>query len=208
MSNAATAARRLPDGWRWVMLGEVCEVVGGSTPDTGNPSYWNGKIAWVTPTDLGKLSDIAITETERYITHAGLESCGARMLPTDAVVMSSRAPIGHLAIAGTSLCTNQGCKSFVPNLDIDSLFLYWALKQAIPDIQALGSGATFSEVSKSALERFAIPLPLLAEQQRIAAILKKQMAAVEKARAAAEEKLEAIDAMPSALLRKAFAGKV
>ena len=198
----------LPDGWQWVMLGEVCEVIGGSTPDTGNSSYWNGKIAWVTPTDLGKLSDIAITETERYITHAGLESCGARMLPTDAVVMSSRAPIGHLAITGTSLCTNQGCKSFVPNIDIDSLFLYWALKRAIPDIQALGSGATFSEVSKSALERFAIPLPLLAEQQRIAAILKQQMLAVEKAQAMAAEELDAIDAMPSALLRKAFAGKV
>ena len=208
MSNDATALGRLPDGWRWVRLGEVCEVIGGSTPNTGNPSYWNGRIAWVTPTDLGKLFGIAITKTERSITDAGLENCGARMLATGAVVMSSRAPIGHLAIAGTSLCTNQGCKSFVPNPDIDSLFLYWALKRAIPDIQALGSGATFSEVSKSALERFAIPLPPLAEQRRIATILKKQMAAVEKARAAAEEELDAIDAMPSALLRKAFAGKV
>lgn len=186
------------------MLGEVCEVIGGSTPDTGNSSYWNGKIAWVTPTDLGKLSDIAITKTERYITHAGLESCGARMLPMDAVVMSSRAPIGHLAIAGTPLCTNQGCKSFIPSPDIDSLFLYWALKRAIPDVQALGSGATFSEVSKSALERFAIPLPSLAEQQRIAAILKKQMAAVEKARAASRERLEAVKALPAAFLRHVF----
>ena len=204
MSDAVIASGCLPDGWRWGRLGQVCEVIGGSTPDTGNSSYWNGEIAWVTPTDLGKLSDMAITKTERCITHAGLESCGARMLPMGTVVMSSRAPIGHLAIAGTLLCTNQGCKSFVPNSDIDSLFLYWALKRAIPDIQALGSGATFSEVSKSALERFAIPLPPLAEQQRIAAILKRQMTAVEKARAAAHDRLEAVRALPAAFLRHVF----
>lgn len=198
--------RRLPSGWHWARLGQVCEVVGGSTPDTGNLDYWDGDIAWVTPTDLGKLSDIRITTTARRITPAGLRSCGTEMLPIGTVVMSSRAPIGHLAIADVSLCTNQGCKSFVPTSGIDSDFLYWSLKQAVPEIQALGSGATFTEVSKSALQQFAIPFPPLAEQRRIAAVLREQMAAVGKARTAAQARLEAVKALPAAFLRQVFNG--
>jgi type I restriction enzyme S subunit len=198
----------LLDGWRWVKLGEVCKLVGGSTPDTGTSDYWDGEIVWVTPTDLGKLSDMTITTTGRRITPAGLQSCGTEMLPIGTVIMSSRAPIGHLAIAGVSLCTNQGCKSFVPSPDVDSVFLYWVVKQSVPDIQALGSGATFAEVSKSALQQFAIPLPPLAEQWRIAGVLREQMAAEEKARAAAEEELNTINALPAALLHRAFNGEI
>ena len=94
--------------------------------------------------------------------------------------MSSCAPIGHVGIAGVPLCTNQGCKSFVPGPDVDSAFLYWSLKWVVPDLQALGSGATFTEVSKSHLQRFEILLPPLAEQKRIAATLNEQMAVVER----------------------------
>ena len=199
------AAKSLPPGWKRVKLGEVCEVVGGSTPDTKEPSYWSGEIPWATPTDLGRLAVNTITATERYITQSGLNSCSTRMLPVGAVVMSTRAPIGHLGVAGIELCTNQGCKSFVPSDDVDSLFLYWALKKSVPAIQALGSGATFTEVSKSALQRFEIPLPPLPEQRRIVARLDQQMAAVEKARAAAEEMLQNISSLKAAFLREIFA---
>ncbi len=198
----------LPVGWRWAKLGEVCEVIGGSTPDTGNSAYWNGDIAWVTPTDLGKFTDITILATSRQITLSGLQNCGTQMLPVGSVIMSSRAPIGHLAIAGVSLCTNQGCKSFVPGMGVDSVFLYWAIKRAVPDIQALGSGATFAEVSKSILYQFEIPLPPLPEQQRIVALISEQMAVVEKARIAAEAELKAINTLPAALLRRAFNGEI
>ena len=199
------AKRPLPEGWRWARLGDVCDVIGGSTPDTNNPSYWSGEIAWVTPTDLGKLSNKTITKTDRYITPVGLDSCSAQMLPAHAVIMSSRAPIGHLAIAGIALCTNQGCKGFVPNSGIDSLFLYWTLKNYVPNFQALGSGATFTEISKSALQRFEIPLPPLPEQQRIASLLDERMATAERASQAAEEMLASIDALKNAFLREIFA---
>lgn len=204
--NAAMKGTRgeLPAGWRWVKLGEVCAVVGGSTPDTGHPAYWDGDIVWVTPTDLGKLDDIMISMASRRISFAGLQSCGTEMLPIGSVIMSSRAPIGHLAIADTPLCTNQGCKSFIPSPEVDSPFLYWSLKNVMPDIRALGSGATFAEVSKSALQEFRIPIPPLPEQQRIAAILREQMAAAEKARAAAQARLEAVKALPAAFLRQVF----
>ena len=198
----------IPDGWRWVKLEDVCKVVGGSTPDTANLSYWNGDIVWVTPTDLGKLFSTVISKSERLLTTTGREKCNAEILPIGAVVMSSRAPIGHLAIAEKPLCTNQGCKSFVPNKNIDSIFLYWALKKAVPAIQSLGSGATFTEVSKFALQAFEIPLPPLAEQKRIATALREQMAAVEKSSTAAEEELNTINVIPAALLRRAFGGKL
>ena len=119
--------------------------------------------------------------------------------------MSSRAPIGHLGITRTALCTNQGCKTFVPHDDVNAEFLYHALGIAMGEIQELGSGATFKEVSKSKLASFSIPLPQLSEQKRIASILNEQMAAVEKARKAAEERLEAANALRTVYLRESLA---
>lgn len=196
--------RNLPPGWRWVKLGKVCDVVGGSTPSTGNSDYWDGDIVWVTPTDLGKLDVQGISSSARRITAAGYQSCGTELLPSGTVVMSSRAPIGHLGIARVPLCTNQGCKSFVPGSEVDSGFLFWTLKRVVPSIQALGSGATFTEVSKSALQEFEIVLPPLVEQKRIAATLNEQIAAVERARAAAQAQLDAANVLPAAHLREVF----
>ncbi|MCX5804275.1 MAG: restriction endonuclease subunit S [Proteobacteria bacterium] len=196
--------RPLPDGWRWVRLGEVCRVVGGSTPRTDNPSYWDGGIVWITPTDLGKFDGIHITTSIRKITRTGYESCGTELLPTGSVVLSSRAPIGHLGIADVPLCTNQGCKSFIPGEKIESNFLFWVLKKFVTQLQALGSGATFTEISKSNLQSFLIPLPPLSEQKRIAAILNEQMETVRKARKATQAQLEAAKSLSASYLRQVF----
>jgi type I restriction enzyme S subunit len=196
--------RKLPPGWRWAKLGEVCQVIGGSTPSTGNSDYWDGDIVWVTPTDLGKLDGQVISSSSRRITSAGYQSCGTQILPPGTVVMSSRAPIGHVGIAGVPLSTNQGCKSFVPGPDVDSVFLYWSVKRVVPNLQALGSGATFTEISKSHLQQFEILLPPLDEQRRIAAILREQMAAVERARAAAQAQLDVAKTLPAAYLSRVF----
>lgn len=200
-ASALRSDQSLPDGWRWTKLGDVCDVIGGSTPDTGNPLYWGGALAWVTPSDLGKLSDKIIAQTDRSITRAGLENCSAKMLPLGTVIMSSRAPIGHLGIAGIPLCTNQGCKGFVPNDGTDSGFLYWSLKSSIPQFQSLGSGATFAEISKTTLQRVELPMPELPEQRRIAAALDNQMDAVIQARQAAQDSLCQIKALKNAILQ-------
>jgi type I restriction enzyme S subunit len=199
------AARALPEGWRWVRLADVCRVVSGSTPSSGTPEYWNGNIVWITPTDLGRLSGTEnVLFSERCITRAGYDSCGTELVPLGSVVMSSRAPIGHLGIAMVPLCTNQGCKSFVPGRDLESEYLYHALAAAVPELQTLGSGATFSEVSKSCLEAFQIPLPPLPEQKRIAKLLSEQMAQVFQLRQALEDQLQAAAALPAAYLREVF----
>jgi type I restriction enzyme S subunit len=196
--------RFLPSGWRWGRLGDVCRVVGGSTPASGVADYWNGDLVWITPADLGKLTGHYITISQRCITTAGYESCGTDMVPPGSVVLSSRAPIGHLGIAAVPLCTNQGCKSLVPGADVDSLFLYYSLRESVHTLRELGSGATFSEVSKSQIEEFRVALPSVAEQKRIAAALTQWMAVVERARAAAEAQLEAAATVSAAYLRKVF----
>ena len=196
----------LPAGWRWAKLGDVCEIVSGSTPKTNVTAYWNGTITWITPTDMGKLTTKYIHSSQRAITQTGYASCSTKLIPAGAVIMSTRAPIGHLGIASVPLCTNQGCKTFVPGADVDTEFLYFSLLTYLEAIQALGSGSTFQEVSKTKLSKFEICLPPLSEQKRIAALLNQQMAYVETVRMSAREQLDAINALPAALLRRAFAG--
>jgi type I restriction enzyme, S subunit len=145
-----------------------------------------------------------IETSARHISEAGYRSCGTQLLPAGTVILSSRAPIGHLAIAATEVCTNQGCKSFVPGSNVDSKFLYYSLKQRIPELRELGSGATFAEVSKSQLENLAVAVPPIEEQCRIGAVLTQQLAVVDRARAAAEAKLAAARELPAAYLREVF----
>ena len=194
----------LPDGWRWTTLGNACEIVNGSTPKSGTPEYWGGEICWITPADLGVLDSPEIRSSARSITRSGYESCSTALVPEGSVILSSRAPIGHLGIATIPLCTNQGCKSFVPSDDVDSAFLYYTLLESVDDLRSLGSGATFAEVSKRKLSAFPIALPPLAEQRRIVAELEARLAAAERARRAAFSQLNALEAMPAALLRNVF----
>ncbi|MCY4620145.1 MAG: restriction endonuclease subunit S [Chloroflexi bacterium] len=191
---------RLPRGWRWVKLGDACQIVNGSTPKSSMPEYWDGDICWVTPADLGQLTAPRIEESARYITSAGYDSCSTKLVPAGTVVMSSRAPIGHLAIAETELCTNQGCKSFVPRSGLDGEYLYHALSFFMDDIRALGTGATFAEVSKGTLEEFECPIPPPGEQHGIVAT----MSSVERARSAAASQLAAVDELRDTLLQRLF----
>lgn len=153
-------------------LAECCEIISGATPKTGVASYWDGDIDWVTPADLSDLDGPFIDETPRKITKAGLASCSATVLPVGAVLLSSRAPIGHVAIALRPMATNQGFKSLIPRAEVvDPKYLYHWLRTNKSHLQSLGNGATFKELSKAAVARIEIPVPDLGEQRRIAAIL-------------------------------------
>lgn len=194
----------LPSGWQWAKLGDVCDIVSGSTPNTNVSEYWDGEISWITPTDLGKLTDSAINFSQRKITEKGFKSCSVRKIPTNSVVMSSRAPIGHLAINNIECCTNQGCKSFIPSSDVDTFYLYFALKINVGEFQRLGTGSTFAEISKTTLANFEIPLPPLPEQQRLAKILTEKLALVEQAKQKIEAQVEAAEQLTAAYLREVF----
>jgi type I restriction enzyme S subunit len=142
--------------WPSVPIKQCARVVGGATPKSGVRDFWDGDIAWVTPKDLADLDGKFIHDTPRKITQGGLNSCSAELLPPDSVLFSSHAPIGHVAINTRPMATNRGFKSFVPGEKLDPSFLYWWLKANRSQLEQLGNGATFEEVSKAVVERIEI----------------------------------------------------
>ena len=187
--------------WKITRLDECTRIVGGSTPKTSVKEYWDGHICWATPKDLSELEFPYLEETPRKITEAGLNSCGAEILPENSVLFSSRAPIGHVAINLVPMATNQGFKSFIPNSEkIEAKFLYHWLCKNRAYFNHLGNGATFKEVSKAIVSQVEIPLPPIAEQKRIAAILDK----AEELRSLRRKALVELDAIVQSIFLEMF----
>lgn len=160
--------------WPMCKLKDCCKVVGGATPKRNIPEYWSSQdVPWVTPKDVSNLVTSVLDDAPEYISKEGFKSCSTYILPKGSVLVTSRAPIGNVAIAGRDMCTNQGFKSLIPSRKVNDLYLYYCMLAYSEKLQALGNGATFKEVSKKIVEDFEIPLPPLAEQKRIAAILDK-----------------------------------
>ena len=158
----------IPESWEWVRLTTLGEIVGGGTPKTNIPEYWDkGNIPWLTPADMKFVTGKYVDKGERCITEEGLKGSSAHMMPAGTIVYSSRAPIGYIAIASTELCTNQGFKSLVPVLTCIDDYVYYCLIAFTPEIQSRASGTTFKEISGTEFGKTLIPLPPLAEQQRI-----------------------------------------
>lgn len=151
-------------GWEVKKMGEIGTIVGGSTPSTNDDSNWDGTINWVTPAELGE--QLYYGETIRKLTEMGAR--GLTMMPAGTVLLSSRAPIGKLAITTTPMCCNQGFKNIICDKIINNVFLYYYLKNTMDLVKALGRGATFKEVSKSAISSFKVILPPLPLQQEFA----------------------------------------
>jgi len=159
--------------WKNCTIADLGDVVGGATPSTKKPeNYENGDVSWITPKDLSTHSGRYIYHGERNITETGLNSCSTKMLPKNSVLFSSRAPIGYVAIAGKEMCTNQGFKSVVPNDNTDYMFLYYLLKYNKENIENMGSGTTFKEVSGNTMKAINVSVPVeIEEQRKIASIL-------------------------------------
>ena len=158
--------------WKNCTLGDLGEVVGGGTPSTKKPEYYGGDIAWITPKDLSTFSGRFIKHGKRNITEEGLKGSSARLMPKNTILLSSRAPIGYVAIAENEVSTNQGFKSIVPNDDTDYLFLYYLLKFNKDKIENMGSGTTFKEVSGKTVKAIDVTVPSNKEKQHeIAKIL-------------------------------------
>ncbi len=159
--------------WKNCTISDLGNIIGGATPSTKNPAYYDGgEIPWITPKDLAGFQGRFISHGERNITEAGLRSCSAQMLPAHTILFSSRAPIGYIAIAANSVCTNQGFKSVIPNDNTDYLFLYYLMKYYKHVIEGMGSGTTFKEVSAATMREIKVRVPKeKRDQHRIAAFL-------------------------------------
>lgn len=158
--------------WKEYKLHEIGRIVGGATPPTKDSANYDGEISWITPKDLSNFTGRYIQKGERSITQKGFDSSSCQILPKGSILFSSRAPIGYIAIAANELCTNQGFKSIIPDSNlVNNLFLYYLLKYNKEEIEGLGSGTTFKEVSAKVMQNFDIKIPSIQTQKKIADIL-------------------------------------
>ena len=167
---------------RRVRLGDVCEVVSGSTPKTNVPEYWDGDKDWITPAELSDDSYV-INDSVRKITDLGVQKTGLKSFPKGTVILSSRAPIGKVAIAGKSMYCNQGFKNLICSEAIIPEYLYWFLKGNTEYLNSLGRGATFKEISKKIVENIEIALPDKERQEHAVAVLVKCWEVMQKRKA-------------------------
>lgn len=199
-SQAGSAnSRKLPAGWRWARLGEVCEIIAGQSPPgetyrkhPEGPPFFQGKA------DFGL----------RYpVPRTWCVSPTKIALPGD-ILISVRAPVGPTNIADRECCIGRGLAAIRPGDQADRDFILAALRLFETTLVKLGSGSTFSAINRKDLENLIIPLPPIDEQKRITVFLNEQMAAVERARVATEAQLNSINKLPAVLLRRAFRGDI
>ena len=177
------------DGWQAKPIGEVFRVVNGGTPKTGVSDYWDGQHFWITPAEMGGLASPYLSASRRTLTDGGLR-VGAELLPANSIILSTRAPIGHLVINDVPMAFNQGCKGLVPSPGVDTKFGYYFLLANVPVLDSLGTGATFKELSSGKLKEVLIRFPALTEQRLIVAILDEAFEGIATAKANAEKNLQ------------------
>ncbi len=151
----------------WKSIFEIGKVVSGATPKTNIEEYWDGEYKWITPAELDADSGY-IYDSVRKLTKAGVDSCSLQEMPANTVILSSRAPIGKVAIAGSTFYCNQGFKNIICNEEIVPRYLYTLLLLNTEYLNALGRGATFKEISKSIVENIRIPVPPVEQQEQFA----------------------------------------
>jgi type I restriction enzyme S subunit len=168
----AIKKEKLPDGWGHRRIDEIGEVYSGSTPPTWIQDFWDGGIVWITPNDLSRMVGPYLSASARTLSAKGLKNSSANLLPPYSIVVSTRAPIGYLAIPTVEFCTNQGCKSIDLEEDYEADFVYYNLHFHVRELKNLGEGTTFTEISKAALCAIRLPFPdSRLEQRQIAAVL-------------------------------------
>ena len=153
-------------------LGDIAKIYNGSTPSTSDNSNYDGEIIWATPKDLSDQNSKYFSQGARNITQKGFDSCSTQMIPANNILMSSRAPIGLFAINTVACCTNQGFKNIVLDKSISDVdYMYYYLKYHVKEIESLGSGTTFKEISKTSFEKYEISIPSLSVQKKISSVL-------------------------------------
>lgn len=193
----------IPEHWGVKPLKRVFKIINGGTPSSSEESYWNGEIVWVTPNDLSKLTEACIVDSERKITQDGLHNCSARIVPKGSIVISTRAPIGYVAIAGVPLCTNQGCKSLVAINKVNPKYFYYWMHSISFYLNVLGQGTTFIELSNSSLSMVELLTPSINEQKAIANFLDQKTAVIDDLIADKEKFIELLQEKRQAIITEA-----
>lgn len=188
--------------WKCYKVSEFAEVIGGGTPKTSVAEYWNGDIPWITPKDLSSHKARYIAKGERNISQEGLKNSGAQTVPPNTVLLTSRAPVGYLAIAKNELTTNQGFRSLVVRKGFSPEFVYYLLINNIDYLKQHASGSTFQELSGGTLKNLEFQIPDYAAQLEIARILGDLDAKIE----LNQQMNKTLEAMAQAVFKEWFVG--
>ena len=187
------------DDWEERKLGELSNIVGGGTPSTSNPEYWDGDIDWYAPAEIGEQS--YVSKSKKTITELGLKKSSARILPVGTVLFTSRAGIGNTAILAKEATTNQGFQSIIPDQNkLDSYFIFSRTNELKRYGEVTGAGSTFVEVSGKQMSKMSIMVPELSEQQKIGSFFKQ----LDKTIALHQRKLDLLKEQKKGYLQKMF----
>lgn len=184
--------------WERRKLGNVAKIVGGGTPSTTENEYWNGNIPWFTPTEI-KLRKF-VSMSERTITEEGLKKSSAKILPKGAILLTTRASLGDMAIASREVTTNQGFQSIIAGNDINNEFIYYLQPKLKKYCYKNASGSTFLEISKSNIEQFKFYMPSKEEQEKIASFF----SLIDDKISLQGEKVEALKEYKKGMMQKIF----
>lgn len=199
----------VPDNWVWTRLGNITVIVGGGTPSSKIKEYFfDGNIPWITPADLSGYTNMYISNGRRNITELGLKKSSAKIVPKNTVLLSSRAPIGYVAIADNQICTNQGFKNLLPSTCFISIYMYFYLKYSKELLISKASGTTFLELSGGNASKVEFPLPPLTEQQRIVDRIESLFEKIDQAKGLIQNVIDSYENRKSAILHKAFTGEL
>lgn len=207
MQQLLTGKKRLPgftDKWFEKRIEELAEIVNGGTPSTKNPKYWNGDIAWCTPTDITNTSTKYISKTEKTITKEGLQNSSATLLPKGALLLCTRATIGEVKIAAGPIATNQGFKSLICKKGVSNEFLYYMLMKIKNKLIEKAIGSTFLEISKKDISSITIKIPTYSEQKAIASVISDMDAEIE----LLEKKLKKYRMIKEGMMQELLTGRI
>ena len=185
--------------WNFFKIKDIGKIISGSTPSTNIPEYWNGEYLWITPAELNDDSFI-VNSTDRKLTYLGVKASSLIELPIGTVLLSSRAPIGKVAIVGEKMFCNQGFKNIIPNEEVNPIYLYYILKEKKEYLNFLGRGVTFKELSKEIVENISIKIPPIELQNKFAERVEK----IEKLKFEIEKSIEIAQNLYDSLISKYF----
>ena len=194
--------------WSLKKIEDIGVIYNGGTPSTKENSYWGGDVPWITPADLSNFKKKYIDKGKRNITKLGLNNSSTKLLPTNTILFSTRAPIGYVAIANNNLATNQGFKSIVVDTFIFHEFVYYYLIANKQLAINLASGTTFLELSTKKFREIPIVIPIYQEQKQIVEEIEYRFTLIDNLENSVIDNLKRIEIYRQIILQKAFTGKL
>ena len=149
----------VPEGWEKKKISDVCETIGGGTPSTKVPDYWDGDVTWVVPSDVTKNDCLVLLDSERKISESGLKQSSAKLVPSNTILMTSRASVGFFALMEREVCTNQGFINIIPHEDEMRMYLLFNLMSRVEEIRSNAKGTTYPEISKGRFREIDVVIP-------------------------------------------------